>query len=97
MQRLYMRFSGIIKDITSKSRNPFIRESEFIGLYGMIDILYSRSSHYTQVFAVFKGATSPYHYIKTTPGILTRDEKGLIYLTTKNHRYVFEVIELYKE
>lgn len=96
MERTYMKFSGIIKDITSKSKNSFTRQSEYIGLYGLVEILYSRTSNYTKVFAVFKGATKPYHYIKTTPGSITQDQNGYIYLTTAHHRYIFEIVESYK-
>jgi len=90
-----MKFSGIIKNITGRNKLAITRHSEYIGLYGMVEILYSRSSGYRKVFCVFRGATAPYHYIKTTPGIITSDADGLIYLTTDNHRYTFEVIEKY--
>ena len=96
MERTFMKFSGIIKDITSKSNSTFNRQFEYIGLYGLVEILYSSTSNYTLVFAVFKGATKPYHYIKTTPGNLTQGQNGYVYLTTAHHRYVFEIVESYK-
>ena len=69
MERTFMKFSGIIKDITSKSNSTFNRQFEYIGLYGLVEILYSRTSNYTLVFAVF--------ILKQHQVILLRDKMAM--------------------
>lgn len=93
MQRRYLRVSGIIKDIKSKNKSLIKKESEYIGLFGIFDFYYSRTSNYKKLFFVFKGATKPYHEIKTTIGNVTYDEEGHLCFTTKNHLYIIEIIE----
>lgn len=94
-ERLYLRFEGIIVEITPLNRKS-IPLTEYAHHLGMVELLWSRSSRYTRMFATFKETAWPSHNFKTTPGIL--DEEGeILHLTTKNHVYTFKVLTIYAD
>ena len=97
-ERLYMRFEGIVMSITPTNRKRIAVETDdYQKRAGMVELLWSRSSRYTRMFAVFKETAWPSHHFKTTPGSLRTDYQGNLSLTTKNHVYVFKVIRVYAD
>ncbi len=97
MERVFMKFAGTIEKIIASDGHASAKRDEYEGCFGFCEILYSRSSQYTKVFAIFHETDWPFHYFKTTPGEVTKDDAGHLILSTPHHSYVFTVDKLYKE
>lgn len=95
-ERLYLRFEGQIVSIM-----PLHKKSadvhEYENRIGMVELMWSRTTHYTRMFAIFRETAWPSHSFKTTPGLLSADEKNNLVLTTKNHIYVFALRQIYAD
>ena len=95
-ERLYLRFEGIVVSIESINKRKGEDLSAYARHVGMVELLWSRSSRYTRMFAVFKETAWPSHNVKTTPGVLEAANEMLI-LTTKNHIYTFKILQVYAD
>ncbi len=95
-ERLYLRFEGEVVNIRSVNKRSS-DSTEYANHVGMVELLWSRSSRYTRMFAVFKETSWPSHHFKTTPGLLSADHEDHLVLTTKNHIYTFRIIQVYAD
>lgn len=96
-QRLYLRFEGQVVSIMGLHKKKSVDAHDYEHRIGMVELMWSRSTRYTRMFAVFRETAWPCHSFKTTPGLLSADEKNNLVLTTKNHIYVFAVRQIYAD